>query len=132
MAIDIVVAKTTRFCLKAQVNPSRLANDVTDFTVAGGRNYDVIGQATVLYDFQSRSSQELGLRKHQVVNVISKAGDERGWWKGEYDGRVGPIVVTFTRLNLICCALVKVVLKMWRGLVHQSMSGVWQRPYERN
>ncbi|CAK8674387.1 unnamed protein product [Clavelina lepadiformis] len=67
----------------------------TQQRVAGGRNYDVIGQATVLYDFQSRSSQELGLRKHQVVNVISKAGDERGWWKGECDGRVGYFPASF-------------------------------------
>lgn len=52
----------------------------------------VVGQGRVLYDFEPRSTQELGLKANQLVNILNKAGDEHGWWKGELNGRVSNIL----------------------------------------
>nr|CAB3267600.1 guanine nucleotide exchange factor VAV2-like [Phallusia mammillata] len=60
-----------------------------------GRTFDLLGRARVLYDFDPRSAQEIALREGQIVNVISKAGDSHGWWKGEHDGQVGYFPASF-------------------------------------
>jgi len=49
----------------------------------------------VLYDFESRSEQELGLRAGQTVVIVSKKGDSRGWWKVECEGKLGYVPATF-------------------------------------
>uniref|UniRef100_H2YQP4 Guanine nucleotide exchange factor VAV2 n=1 Tax=Ciona savignyi TaxID=51511 RepID=H2YQP4_CIOSA len=51
---------------------------------------------SVLYNFEPRSQQELRLRAGQSVNIISKAGDGQGWWKGECQGQVGYFPAKFT------------------------------------
>ena len=34
-------------------------------------------------------SNQLSLRKGDIVGLVSFVGDERGWWKGSIDGKVG-------------------------------------------
>lgn len=53
-----------------------------------GKVFPVIGKAIAKYDFDARSEQELSLVAGQFVNIISKAGGDHGWWKGEYDRKV--------------------------------------------
>jgi len=62
------------------------------FIAADGKKFDLVGKGQVLYDFEPRTTQELGLKKKQIVNIISKAGNDHGWWKGEYNGKVGVLV----------------------------------------
>uniref|UniRef100_H2YQP6 Uncharacterized protein n=1 Tax=Ciona savignyi TaxID=51511 RepID=H2YQP6_CIOSA len=66
------------------------------FLAGNGKTYDVLCTAKVLYNFEPRSQQELRLRAGQSVNIISKAGDGQGWWKGECQGQVGYFPAKFT------------------------------------
>lgn len=40
-----------------------------------------------LYDYVPRNSNELAIRKHEVITLHDASPS--GWWKGEIDGRVG-------------------------------------------
>ncbi|XP_022099137.1 guanine nucleotide exchange factor VAV2-like isoform X2 [Acanthaster planci] len=53
------------------------------------KRYTVIGTARALFPFTARESGELPLQKGDHVDIISKAGESRGWWKGAVGGRIG-------------------------------------------
>ncbi|XP_065290512.1 guanine nucleotide exchange factor VAV2 isoform X2 [Dermacentor albipictus] len=48
-----------------------------------------LGHAVALHNFQPTTESMLGLVKGDVVTVLSKAGQEKGWWKGQIQERVG-------------------------------------------
>ncbi|XP_077986297.1 guanine nucleotide exchange factor VAV2-like isoform X1 [Glandiceps talaboti] len=64
-------------------------------TWSGPKSYDSIGKATALYDFAARDTRELSLEEGNIVNILSKAGGHRGWWKGQIDDRVGYFPSTY-------------------------------------
>ncbi|KAG0429492.1 hypothetical protein HPB47_023584 [Ixodes persulcatus] len=51
-----------------------------------------LGRAVALHNFQPTADSMLGLIKGDVVTVLSKAGQEKGWWKGQIQERrkMGP------------------------------------------
>lgn len=48
-----------------------------------------MGRALALHNFEPTADSMLGLVKGDVVTVLSKAGQEKGWWKGQIQERVG-------------------------------------------
>ncbi|XP_077504211.1 proto-oncogene vav-like isoform X2 [Amblyomma americanum] len=48
-----------------------------------------LGHAVALHNFLPTTESMLGLVKGDVVRVLSKAGQEKGWWKGQIQERVG-------------------------------------------
>ncbi|XP_064457585.1 protein vav-like isoform X2 [Ornithodoros turicata] len=48
-----------------------------------------VGEAIALHNFQRTADSMLELVKGDVVTILSKAGEEKGWWKGQIDQRVG-------------------------------------------
>ena len=53
--------------------------------------------ATALHNFEPTSQSMVGLRKGQEVLVLSKNGDERGWWKGKVKGKIGYFPLAYVR-----------------------------------
>ncbi|XP_016857833.1 SH3 domain-containing protein 21 isoform X4 [Homo sapiens] len=43
----------------------------------------------VLFDYQPEAPDELALRRGDVVKVLSKTTEDKGWWEGECQGRRG-------------------------------------------
>ncbi|KAF6026336.1 VAV3 [Bugula neritina] len=57
-------------------------------------NSPIVGKALVSYDYSSTETNQINLMSGDVVAIISKAGGDRGWWKGavihnQELGRVG-------------------------------------------
>ena len=42
----------------------------------------IIGKAEVSFDYSSTEPNQINLRTGDLVAIISKAGGDRGWWKG--------------------------------------------------
>ncbi|XP_039738854.1 guanine nucleotide exchange factor VAV2 isoform X2 [Pteropus medius] len=49
----------------------------------------VVGTAVARYNFAARDMRELSLREGDVVKIYSRMGGDRGWWRGETNGRIG-------------------------------------------
>lgn len=45
--------------------------------------------AEAIYDFQANAANMLSLRKGDRIIILSKAGNDKGWWKGQIDDRIG-------------------------------------------
>lgn len=43
----------------------------------------------VKYSYKAQNEDELTLKEGDLINVISKDGQDPGWWKGELNGQVG-------------------------------------------
>uniref|UniRef100_A0A8D8TVV9 SH3 domain-containing kinase-binding protein 1 n=1 Tax=Cacopsylla melanoneura TaxID=428564 RepID=A0A8D8TVV9_9HEMI len=43
----------------------------------------------VLYPYEAQNEDELNLKEEDIVVLISKDAPDKGWWKGELNGRVG-------------------------------------------
>ncbi|RWS13194.1 protein vav-like protein [Dinothrombium tinctorium] len=48
-----------------------------------------IGFAIAVYSFTGESSNLLNLRRGDRIAILSKSGEEKGWWKGQIDDRIG-------------------------------------------
>ncbi|RWS24881.1 protein vav-like protein [Leptotrombidium deliense] len=48
-----------------------------------------IGYAIAVYSFTGESSNLLTLRKGDRIAILSKSGEEKGWWKGQINDRIG-------------------------------------------
>ncbi|XP_055933228.1 protein vav-like isoform X2 [Argiope bruennichi] len=57
--------------------------------LAGLTNESILGYAEALYDFQGTSPNMLTLRKGDRITILSKAGNQKGWWKGQIGENVG-------------------------------------------
>ena len=51
-------------------------------------------QCIVLFPYNAVNDDELTLEEGQIVAVVSKEVEDKGWWKGEVDGRVGVFPVS--------------------------------------
>lgn len=45
--------------------------------------------AKALYNYQSEEHNQLSLRRGCRVVILSKEGDDKGWWKGKIGDQVG-------------------------------------------
>ncbi|GFU06550.1 protein vav [Nephila pilipes] len=57
--------------------------------LAGLNNESILGYAEALYDFQGNSPNMLTLHKGDRITILSKAGNQKGWWKGQIGENVG-------------------------------------------
>lgn len=48
-----------------------------------------VAHAIALYSFTGSSSNLLDLRKGDKVAILSKAGESKGWWKGQVNDKIG-------------------------------------------
>lgn len=55
-------------------------------------------QCIVLFPYNAVNDDELTLEEGQIVAVVSKEVEDKGWWKGEVDGRVGVFPDNFVKL----------------------------------
>ena len=44
------------------------------------------------------NDDELSLKEGQILTIISKEVEDKGWWKGEIDGKVGVFPDNFVKL----------------------------------
>ena len=51
-------------------------------------------QCVVLFPYNAVNDDELTLEEGQMVTIVSKDVEDKGWWKGEIDGRVGVFPVS--------------------------------------
>ncbi|XP_078605119.1 guanine nucleotide exchange factor VAV2-like isoform X2 [Branchiostoma floridae x Branchiostoma japonicum] len=60
------------------------------------RQYHPIGTAMAKYQFAARDMRELSLQEGEKVTILSKAGGDQGWWKGQRaDGKMGYFPSTY-------------------------------------
>ena len=55
-------------------------------------------QCVVVYPYQAINDDELSLAEGQIVTVLSRDVEDKGWWKGEVDGRQGVFPDNFVKL----------------------------------
>ena len=48
----------------------------------------------MLFPYNAVNEDELTLEEGSIVNVVSKDVEDKGWWKGEVDGRQGVFPVS--------------------------------------
>ena len=51
-------------------------------------------QCIVLFPYNAVNDDELTLEEGQIITVVSKEVEDKGWWKGEVDGRTGVFPVS--------------------------------------
>lgn len=52
----------------------------------------------MLFKYEALNDDELTMEVGQIINIISKEVEDKGWWKGELDGKVGVFPDNFVRL----------------------------------
>lgn len=58
----------------------------------------VIGYCSALYDYSATEPSQLSLRKDEMITILSKADESKGWWRGESsNGKVGIFPVTYVQ-----------------------------------
>ncbi|XP_074653804.1 guanine nucleotide exchange factor VAV3-like isoform X2 [Tubulanus polymorphus] len=62
---------------------------------AAGKSNQIIGYAIASYDFAATKANHLSLQEGDRVAIISKQGEQRGWWKGMLDGKIGYFPCTY-------------------------------------
>lgn len=72
-------------CTGNSAGPRRSVTPPVSPTVLTPR---VVGTAVARYNFAARDMRELSLREGDVVKIYSRMGGDRGWWRGETNGRV--------------------------------------------
>merc|ERR1719220_747123 len=55
-------------------------------------------QCLVLFPYTAQNEDELTLNEGQMITVITKDCEDKGWWKGELDGKVGVFPDNFVKL----------------------------------
>ena len=92
----ISLQNTNRICSASHVSykfSSIFACDVTNFCVCvwrcrAGVASMGIGWCVAEFDYAANQPNQLSLSRGDRIAIINKAGDSRGWWKGQKDGRV--------------------------------------------
>jgi hypothetical protein len=51
-----------------------------------------------LFPYTALTDDELSLAEGQIVSVVSKGVEDKGWWKGELEGRMGVFPDNFVKL----------------------------------
>lgn len=52
----------------------------------------------VLYPYEAANEDELTLKEGDIVTIVSKDVQDKGWWKGELRGQVGLFPDNFVAL----------------------------------
>eukprot|EP00096_Caligus_rogercresseyi_P002582 TRINITY_DN1476_c1_g1_i2.p1 TRINITY_DN1476_c1_g1~~TRINITY_DN1476_c1_g1_i2.p1 ORF type:complete len:627 (+),score=195.72 TRINITY_DN1476_c1_g1_i2:400-2280(+) len=52
----------------------------------------------VQYPYVAQNEDELSLMEGQILNIISKDSEDKGWWRGELDGRIGVFPDNFVKM----------------------------------
>lgn len=60
-----------------------------------GEHYSPNQPYKAIHNFEAANSNFLELKTGQIVYVISRTGEERGWWKGKSGDRVSFSSVSF-------------------------------------
>lgn len=55
-------------------------------------------QARVLFPYESLNEDELTLKEGDIITVLSKEIEDKGWWKGELNNKVGVFPDNFVKL----------------------------------
>lgn len=55
-------------------------------------------QCLVLFPYTAQNEDELTLEEGQTIQIISREVEDKGWWKGEVDGRTGVFPDNFVKL----------------------------------
>ena len=60
-------------------------------------DFSVKEQCVVLFPYQAVNDDELSLQEGEIITIVSKEIEDKGWWKGEIDGRTGvfPVSIIF-------------------------------------
>ena len=56
--------------------------------------FPVKEQCVVLFPYNAVNDDELTLEEGQIITIVSKDVEDKGWWKGEIDGKVGVFPVS--------------------------------------
>ncbi|KAI0230095.1 Guanine nucleotide exchange factor VAV2 [Lamellibrachia satsuma] len=62
---------------------------VEKLKATGKMGHEIIGYCTALYDYSANQPSQLSLKEGDRVAIISKAGGDRGWWRGQIDDKNG-------------------------------------------
>ena len=60
-------------------------------------NISVKEQCMVLFPYMAQNEDELSLQEGQLITIITKDCEDKGWWKGEIDGKVGVFPDNFVK-----------------------------------
>ncbi|OQR72131.1 hypothetical protein BIW11_03832, partial [Tropilaelaps mercedesae] len=52
----------------------------------------------VLYSYEAQNDDELTIKEGDTIAILTKEVEDRGWWKGELNGRVGVFPDNFVQL----------------------------------
>lgn len=55
-------------------------------------------QAKALYQYKAQNDDELTFKEGDIITIISKDIEDKGWWKGELNGRIGVFPDNFIEL----------------------------------
>lgn len=55
-------------------------------------------KALVIYPYDALNEDELTLKEGDIISVISKEDDDKGWWKGELKNKIGVFPDNFVQL----------------------------------
>lgn len=55
-------------------------------------------QARVLYPYEAQNEDELSIKEGDIITVITKEVEDKGWWKGELNGQIGVFPDNFVEL----------------------------------
>ncbi|KAK4337039.1 hypothetical protein RND71_043387 [Anisodus tanguticus] len=55
-------------------------------------------QAKVLFAYTAENDDELSIKEGDIINIISKKVEDKGWWKGELNGKIGVFPDNFVEL----------------------------------
>jgi len=55
-------------------------------------------QCVVLFPYTAMNDDELSLLEGQIITIVTKEVEDKGWWKGEVSGRVGVFPDNFVKL----------------------------------
>ena len=59
---------------------------------------DTQEQCVVVHPYQASDQDELSLTKGEIITILSKNTADKGWWKGDIDGRVGIFPDNFVKI----------------------------------
>jgi len=61
----------------------------------GGGDVTLLGYCYALYDYSAMEPNQISMRHGDRITILSKAGGQRGWWKGSNNGKIGYFPTTF-------------------------------------
>ena len=69
-----------------------------NFTTQAFLLFTVKEQCEALFPYKALNDDELSLNEGQIVNIISKEVEDKGWWRGESNGKIGVFPDNFVKI----------------------------------